>query len=639
MCGFVGFWNPRDFNADDARSLIRRMTDTIIHRGPDDEGYYIDNDAALALGFRRLSIIDLSEAGHQPMHSHCGRYVIVFNGEIYNHKELRKELEQSGCRIDWRGHSDTETLITCLAEWGLEKTLSKLNGIFAFAIWDKKEQSLSLARDGMGVKPFYYAKTDSGFAFASEIKALLQVPGLEKKIDVQAMRHYLTYLWCPGTRTMLMNVSKLEPGEAVKVKGGVIRNRFLHYRIPAGIPEKWNEKEAVEAVRSALGTAVERQMISDVPVGAFLSGGLDSSAITYYAGNSIKGSKLQCFTIDFDSKEAKHEGIVNDLPYAKSVANYLDVDLHTIKIKSDVADLLPEMIWHLDEPQADLAPINVLLISRLAEEHGIKVLLSGAGGDDIFTGYRRHQAVNFERYWSWTPRISRSLISTIAHNLPAQPTILRRVGKAFQYAHLEGNERIASYFQWLEPSLVDELFEHDIDITHFSEQPLIARLDGIDNGVPPLNKMLDLECRYFLADHNLNYTDKMSMACGVEVRVPFLDPDLVRLASTMPLHFKQKGNEGKWIAKKAMEGILPDNIIYRPKSGFGAPLRTWLYGPFKEITNDMLNPDSLKKRGWFDPAAVSKLLSAGEHGKIDAAYPTFAILCMELWGRLFLDKA
>jgi asparagine synthase (glutamine-hydrolysing) len=396
--------------------------------------------------------------------------------------------------------------------------------------------------------------------------------------------------------------------------------------------------DAKIAVRNSVKTAVERQMVADVPVGTFLSGGLDSSAIAAFAKNMIGNEKLKCFTISVDDKAAKKEGIAADLPYAQRVAKHLGVDLLTVHVGPEMADELETMIYHLDEPQADPASLNTLFISRLARKHGIKVLLSGAGGDDIFTGYRRHRALMMERYWSYFPISIRRVMPIIAKRLPDSPNSFRRIAKAFRYADLDGDSRIASYFNWLDPNIANKLLSVELR----AELPFINLLEkslsDVSKNMPALNRMLYLEQKHYLADHTLNYTDKMSMAAGVEVRVPLLDPDLVELAARLPIQYKQHGKEGKWIFKKAMEGILPNDIIYRPKTGFGAPIRAWIHGPLKKLVRDILSESSINKRKWFDPKAVTRLLNEDETGKIDASYSIFALLCIELWARIFLDE-
>jgi asparagine synthase (glutamine-hydrolysing) len=630
MCGIAGFQGG--FDTD----LLAQMSALIAHRGPDDSGLFCAPEHGLGLAHRRLSIIDLSPSGHQPMADTDDRAVIIFNGEIYNFRALRDELTCDG--VLFRGHSDTEVLLDLYLRDGLNM-LARLNGIFAFAIWDTVKRELFIARDGLGVKPLYYAETDAGFIFASEMKAILQAAEINREIDPIALRHYLTYLWCPAPRTPLRQVKKLEPGCALTVCEGRVERYWRFYELPFRQPMvSLFECEAIDQTRRALRTAVQRQMVADVPVGAFLSGGLDSSAVVAFAREASPETRLQCFTIALDGRDALHEGMTADLPYAEAVARHLGVDLHTVRVGPEMADELSTMIYHLDEPQADPAPLNVLFIARLAREYGIKVLFSGAGGDDIFTGYHRHRALVLEHYWSWWPQSVRATLARAAYALPARSATLRRMGKAFQYADRDGDARLASYFYWLNPGMVEELLTPELRAVSQGEEPLVASLTDLPGDVAALNRMLYLECKHFLADHNLNYTDKMSMAAGVEVRVPLLDPDLIALTSQQPLHYKQRGAAGKWIFKKAMEGMLPREVIYRPKTGFGAPLRAWLHGPLKEMTGDILSGDSLRQRGWFDPAAVERLLEADRAGRVDAAYPLFAVLCVELWGRIFLDK-
>jgi asparagine synthase (glutamine-hydrolysing) len=611
------------------------MSAEIAHRGPDDDGVYWDADQRLGVAHRRLSILDLSAAGHQPMWSVDRSICIVFNGEIYNFRELRGDLARTG--FAFRSQSDTEVLLNLYLHKG-ESMLAELNGIFALAIWDTRARSLFLARDGLGVKPLYYAETQRGFLFASELKALLQEPTLPRDVDTTALRSFATFLWCPAPDTLLRGVKKLPPGHAMMVRDGRIERQWRFYKLPFGVPiAAWSDDAAVERVRSALGVAIARQMVADVPVGAFLSGGVDSSAVVAIAKAHSNGP-LPCFTIASDTAAERREGFASDLPYAQSVARHLGVDLNVVSVGPEMADELPKMIYHLDEPQADAAPLNVLFISRLARQHGIKVLLSGAGGDDIFSGYRRHRAMVLEKYWDWLPNSVRRFMCQVARHLPTRPATLRRAAKAFQYAGFNGDERLASYFYWLEPGSVHALLSPELRAAAGPwHNPLLASLAELPFDVPALNRMLYIECRHFLADHNLNYTDKMSMATGVEVRVPLLDTDLVDLAARLPLRCKQRGAVGKWVLKQAMKGILPQEIIDRPKTGFGVPLRTWLHGPLKTLLADVLSHESIRRRGWFDPGAVGRLVMLDRGGRVDGAYSLFSILCMELWARSFLD--
>jgi len=329
-----------------------------------------------------------------------------------------------------------------------------------------------------------------------------------------------------------------------------------------------------------------------------------------------------------------------DLPYARRVADALNVDLHEISVDHTMADRLPEMIYQLDEPQADPAILNALFICELASDHGIKVLLSGAGGDDIFTGYRRHHALTLEKYWSWLPISVRSAMSAGASSLPTDKALFRKIRKAFSNAGQSPDERIAGYFNWLDPdnsfSLLSQDFRQDMISADITET-MMTSLEALPDDVPRINKMLNLDAKYFLTDHNLNYTDKMGMSCGVEVRVPLIDKDLVALAARLPISMKQKGRVGKWIFKKAMEGILPNEVIYRPKTGFGVPLRQWLQGDFGRYLQDSFASKKFQQRGVFDPNTVNDLLQDTLSGKIDGTYSLLSILCQEIWCQKFID--
>lgn len=520
--------------------------------------------------------------------------------------------------------------------------LSRLNGIFSFAIWDRRSKSLFIARDGCGVKPFYYAETTKGFLFASELKALLLESSISRELDHSAINNYLRYLWCPAPQTPLKNIFKLEPGHALIVKDGKIKKKWQFYDLPYDqYIELIDEQSAIKNVSEALKLAVRRQMVADVEVGAFLSGGLDSSAVVALAKDHAKDKKLKCFTIGFEDTAFIKEGMGDDLAYARQVANHLDVDLHTIFVGPEMVGQLENMIYHLDEPQADPAPINALFISKLAREQGIKVLLSGAGGDDVFSGYRRHYALHLEKYWDWLPKNVRSALRNATQALPKSSPFRRRLSKAFQYADWDGDDRIASYFNWNTSEVLMSLYSNDFQESlrqEASKDPLLASLSQLPEDTPALNRMLYLEGKHFLADHNLNYTDKMSMATGVEVRVPLLDPDLIALTARLPVNYKQRGREGKWIFKKAMEPYLPRKVIYRPKTGFGAPLRSWLRNELKPMVHDVLSESSINNRGIFSTRGVEKLLADDRNGKIDGTYTIFSMVCIELWCRIFLDK-
>lgn len=629
MCGIAGFWGA--FNP----SLLASMNGLQAHRGPDDAGIWHDAGRRVGLAHRRLSILDPSPLGHQPMLSVDQSVVLVFNGEIYNFRELRAQLEAGG--YSFRGHSDTEVLLALYRARG-EAMLAVLNGIFAFAIYDRTDQTLFLACDAIGVKPLYFSEGREGFVFASELKALLACGQVVGSLDVAALFRYLGFLWSPGGATPLNGVCRLGPGEALRVKDGrVVRRWRWAASTWAAEPLELDAAGAVRRVQEGVRTAVHRQMVADVPVGAFLSGGLDSSAVVAMAREV--SPDIHCFTID--TGEIRDAGMTADLPYARQVAKHLGVKLHEIQVDSSrMAADLEGMVFQLDEPLADPAPLNVLYISRLARQHGVKVLLSGAGGDDLFTGYRRHRALMLERYWAWLPVLARSGLRLVTSRLGQRGSWSRRVTKAFVQADWPADKRLTGYFLWVDSQRVLGLFapEHRAALAgEAMAAPLEDYLATLPPGLPPLQRMLSLEQRFFLADHNLLYTDKMSMAAGVEVRVPLLDNDLVRLANALPPGLKQRGAEGKWVLKKAMEPYLPHDVIYRPKTGFGAPLRHWLRHELRELVDDMLSADTLRRRGLFDPKAVADLVADDRAGRVDAAYTILGLVCIEIWCRKFLD--
>jgi asparagine synthase (glutamine-hydrolysing) len=629
MCGIFGFLGGY------APSNLDSMATALAHRGPDDRGLHVDPDAGLGLGQTRLSIIDLSPAGHQPMLDSSGRYVIVYNGEIYNYRELRDELVALG--VQFRGHSDTEVVIEWYARTG-PAILARLNGVFALAIWDKQARSLFLARDGLGVKPLYITESSQGFAFASELKALLPVLK-QKTLDPVSLHRYLSYLWCPGEGTPLKEVRQLHPGESMVVQRGQIVERTIWYELPARRPPALTlalDSIAGETAQ-ALRTAVHRQLVSDVPVGAFLSGGLDSSAIVAFAKE--RAPDIQCFSIEL--RGGQDAGFADDLPYARRVAEHLHVPLNVVTVEADrMAPDIERMVWMLDEPLADPAPLNVLYISELARSHGIKVLLSGAGGDDLFSGYRRHLALQHERLWSWLPAGVRASLAHATMRLDAGTALGRRAQRLFANVEASGDARIASYFAWASESrlrgLYSDSFAQALGDTR-ADAPMLEFLNGVPPQHGPLARMLGLEQRFFLANHNLLYTDRMSMAAGVEVRVPFLDLDLVEHAARIPANVKQRGGVGKWALKRAMEPFLPKDVIYRPKTGFGAPLRRWLQGALRPMVAELLSPATLSARGIFDPAAVAALLEADRLGRVDASYTLLSAMCIEIWCRRFVD--
>jgi asparagine synthase (glutamine-hydrolysing) len=428
------------------------------------------------------------------------------------------------------------------------------------------------------------------------------------------------------------------------VRDGRIESSWQFYELPLGDPrDDITFDEAVEQTRSAISAAVERQMVSDVPVGAFLSGGLDSSAVVSFARRHAKDGRLKCFTIAHRGQGTAVEGIAEDLPYAKRVAAHLNVDLEVVEVGPEMLADLPQMVRQLDEPLADLAPLNVAYIAKAARAQGIPVLLSGAGGDDIFTGYRRHLSLAYERAWSWLPGFMRSGMHALSSRLPTRRPLLRRAAKVLSSAHQGADERIVGYFNWIDPKtgnslLAGEAAHASAQSNGAHEDVLLDAVRRLPQSMPRMNRMLYLDAKYFLVDHNLNYTDKMSMQHGVEVRVPLLDQELIRVASTFPVSFKQGARWGKRVFRKAMTGILPDDVIYRSKSGFGVPLRAWMRQGLGPVMDDLLSTDAISRRGVYSAPAVKALAALDRAGQVDAAYPLLSVACVELWCREYLDR-
>jgi len=634
MCGINGFYG------NFAAGLAKSMNDITAHRGPDGSGIYYNSEAKIGLAHRRLAIIDLSNHADQPLWDATKTIAVVFNGEIFNYLQLKQELLAKG--FQFLTNTDTEILVNLYLAYGIDM-LNKLNGMFAFAIYDTRSEELFIARDQLGIKPLYYAELPKGFLFSSELKALLQEPSLSREINPQAVQSYLTYLWSPATQTMLQTVKKLEPGHALIISAHLIKKHWRFYDLPYTNPIKANMsfEEARDNLDQHLRKAVERQLISDVPVGAFLSGGLDSSSIVALAKQIKPDFAIECFTINLGQQAHKAEGFIDDLPFAKQVAKHLQVNLHVVDVDHSICEGIEHMLYHLDEPQADPAAINTYLIAKLARDQGVKVLLSGAGGDDIFTGYRRHYALLKERYWQWLPGVAKAILAKSSQWLPQNLPLARRLAKVFQYAGLAANDRLASYFYWINPQLRTELFSDNFKYLlqkTANVEPLLNSLANLPEATHDLNKMLYLEAKHFLADHNLNYTDKMSMAAGVEVRVPLLDIELIDFVTQLPIDMKQRGRIGKWLFKKNMEAYLPKQVIYRPKTGFGAPLRHWVKHELNELIQETLSKHSIDKRGIFNANTVSKLIALNKQNKIDATYTIFSLLCIELWCRMFCDK-
>jgi asparagine synthase (glutamine-hydrolysing) len=627
MCGIAGFSGFKD------PALLNCMSEVMRHRGPDDKGTWANAEFAVGLAHRRLSIIDVDARGQQPMWDASSRIVIAFNGEIYNYRDLRRDLVADG--YVFRTETDTEVIINLWLQRG-RAALGLLEGMFAFALWDSRNRTMTLARDPFGVKPLYVAELPSAVIFGSEVKSLLQVPEVSRSIDSTALVHHLMYLWSPGPRTVLSGVKKLAPGTWMDIVDGEVVGSGS-FRKP--MPTRTGVIDAPTEIRSSLVDAVRSQLVADVPIGAFLSGGIDSTTIVALARQEVP--EFDCFTIAGDAGSFAAEGFSNDIGYARQAAKALGVRLHVAEVNANICDDVDFMIHHLDEPQADLAPLQVYLISALARSMGVKVLLSGAGGDDLFGGYRRHVARRLERYWTWAPERSRIALQRLTQFLPASHPSPRRLRKLFSDAEFSGDVRAVNSLHWLnqEPAmgLLTAEFKASINPSKLDGESWRI-LGALPDQVTDLSKLMALDEQLFLVDHNLNYTDKMSMAAGVEVRVPFMDSGVVGLAHRLSDDQLVRGLTAKWALREAVRGLIPDAIIDRPKAGFGVPLRQWIAGPLAPWIQDQLSPLVIRRRGIFDSTAIQRLLTANAAGRIDGSYTILSVAIIERWMQLFVDS-
>ena len=626
MCGIVGSINTK---------WVNNPLDSISHRGPD---YQDSIDFKnVYLGHTRLSIQDLSPLGNQPMQSSDGRFTLVYNGEIYNHWQLRENLIKKG--YTFNSTSDTETLMYSWVEWG-QDAINYFNGIFAFAIHDMKENKLFIVRDQFGVKPLYIYNKGGKIAFSSEIKAFINIKDFDSTLNFESIVNYLTFLWSPGPRTMYKYVNKLIPGQIIEIDTKTLATKQNTVPPPKLFNgEYWDlsESEWIKKIDDRLNVSVEKQLLSDAPLGYFLSGGLDSSLLVAIAKTQRPNDKFECFTID-QFKDSSGDGFIDDLPYANKVAKYLDVSLNIIDSRDDWVDSFDKMIWQLDEPQADLAPINVAIISRLAKSMGIKVLIGGAGGDDVFSGYRRHQALLLNNKLDYFPKYLLKMLSSLIQDIPFSHTKIRRLKKFSRDWGADDFDQLLGYFNWLPSNhFIFEMFSNKSlsKILGYNPYSYGKKILSESSVMSKLDQLLILEQKTFLIDHNLNYTDKLSMVEGVEARVPYLDFDLVKLAGHIPQSMKMKNNIPKYILKKVAEKYLPKDVIYRSKTGFGAPVNELIKNEFKNLILKDLSKENIEKDGIYNYPIIEKMIMDNYRGKADYSYNILSLLSIQSWLKQF----
>jgi asparagine synthase (glutamine-hydrolysing) len=638
MCGIAGYLQLKATPQPEIamERIVARMVNTLRHRGPDDTGMWADSSAGIALGHQRLAIQDLSAAGHQPMVSACGRYVIVLNGEVYNHLELREALETTE---GWRGHSDTETLLAAIAMFGVAESLKRCVGMFALALWDRETQVLTLARDRFGEKPLYYGWVGQGdscaFAFASELKALREYPGFANAINREALAQYLRFTYVPAPLSIYEGISKLEPGSLITVsrRDDVKVTKWWSFSdlVSASTGNHIeNETQALNELEHRLSQAVQTQSISDVPLGTFLSGGVDSSTIAalMQAQSSIP---IKTFTIGFDERG------FDEAPHARAVAKHLGTDHFEMRVTSQMAqDVITQLPQMYDEPFADSSQIPTHLVCRAAREK-VTVALSGDAGDELFGGYNRY--FWGPRIWNrvgWLPFAMRKQLGSAIHALPISVwdtfSSVMGVSRLGDKAHkLAARLKTVRGMEDLYWSLVSEWQNPERLVVGLEKRHCDAVKQPWQSALEPPLSMMFIDTLTYLPDDILCKVDRAAMACGLETRVPFLDHRVVELAWQLPLHMKIRGNTSKWALRQVLYKYVPKELIERPKAGFAIPVGQWLRGPLRNWAQALIDPARLQREGYLYPEPIQKVWREHLSGRRDHTPKLWAVLMFQAW--------
>jgi len=652
MCGIAGFWDTAHrFTVDETSAALRGMTRTLGHRGPDDEGYLQEPDPGLALGFRRLSIVDLSAAGHQPMASASGRYVIVFNGEVYNHARMRPDLERAG--HEFRGDSDTEVMLAGIEQWGLERALDRFIGMFAFALWDKAERTLTLVRDRLGIKPLYCGWAAGMFTFASELKALAALPGFGNPVDRDALCLFLRHNVVPAPYSIYRNIGKLVPGTLLRVDAGLAAAPMDAASLAQRAKPYWSARvvaeagarrrvaltddDAVAELDTLLRDAVSLRMVADVPLGAFLSGGVDSSTVVALM-QAQAPRPVQTFSIGF------HEASYDEAAHAKAVAAHLGTDHHELYVTPrDALDVVPHLPAMFDEPFADSSQIPTYLVSKLARGK-VTVSLSGDGGDELFAGYNRYfWGADLRRWINRVPYLARrSIASLLRANEAWFGNALERTMPLLP-ARLQlrnpGNKS-AILADMLSARTNDERYRYLV--SHWRD-PAEVVLGGSEPPTPltdagrtaaladPVERMMYADLVTYLPDDILTKVDRASMAVSLEARVPLLDHRVVEFAWRIPMMQKVRSGQGKWLLRQVLYRYVPKELIERPKMGFGVPIEHWLRGPLRDWAEALLYEPRLREEGYFDPAPIRAMWEGHVAGRLNEHYRLWDVLMFQAW--------
>lgn len=625
MCGIVGCFHPGK-GTDALAAAARAMAATIVHRGPDSDGTFVD-DPGVALGFRRLAVVDLTPTGSQPMSSHSGRYEVVYNGEIYNHHDLRRELGG----VAWRGTSDTEVMVAAFDRWGVVGTLPRLHGMFALAAWDRAERTLTLARDRLGEKPLYYGLHGSALLFGSELKALRAHPSFRGDLDRDALARFMYASFVPGPQTIWENTSKLPPGtsltlSAADIAGGRLPEPRAYWRLRDHVAraQAMDDRDAVDRLDVLLRDAVGRQMEADVPLGAFLSGGIDSSTVVALM-QAQSARPVQTFTVGIPDDAGLDESA-----HAAAVARHLGTDHHSLQVTpADSRAVIPLLGSMYDEPFADASQIPTHLVAAFARRH-VTVSLSGDGGDELFGGYRRYQlapkvAARTRRVPHAAARAGRAAITGVPVRMwdHARPGAGARMHRA---AELLANRGVDDVYERVfgavgGPALVRG---HHVQPSSF--------FDGIDTGtLSPVDRMMLRDALTYLPDDICAKVDRAAMAVSLETRMPFLDHRVAEFAWSLPQHALIRDGVSKWVVRQVLARYVPPALTERPKAGFGIPLGAWLRGPLREWADDLLSPATLRSEACLDEAAVTRLWTAHRRGARDHTNLLWNVLMFQSW--------
>ncbi len=651
MCGIAGILNSQGFanrtERHDVRSLLKRMLDALRHRGPDDEGIYIEG--GVALGQRRLSIIDLT-TGHQPLSNEDGSVWITFNGEIYNFQELRERLEKKGHQF--RTNSDTEAIVHAYEEYGVE-CVKHLRGMFAFALWDARRRQLFLARDRVGKKPLFYAEVGGQFLFASELQGLLQCSDIRREVELDTIDEYLTYGYIPAPRTAFKGVFKLPPAHTltVRVQGSGFRVQVERYWQLEYEPKlSLTEEEACERLLELLREAVRLRLISDVPLGAFLSGGIDSSAVVALM-SELSEKPVKTFSIGFE------ESAFNELDYARTIARKFGTEHHEFIVRPNALEVVPKLVRHYGEPYADSSAVPSYYVAQVTRQH-VTVALNGDGGDECFAGYERYAGNEIaERYHKIPVGLRRGVIEPLSRWLPHSVNRRSRLRQARRFLEVASQPMEERYLRWVTtvtPEQKEGLYAPDFkgklgnwEIRKLgngkgnfpiSQYPnFLTSLFAQTNGLSPLDKTLFVDVNSYLPYDLLVKMDIATMANSLEARSPFLDHHVMEFAARLPAHYKLRGTTLKYLLKKALSPLLPADNLHRRKQGFGVPVGDWFRGGLKGLLHDTVLSQRALQRGYFSGDALRRLVDDHVQRREDYTYQLWALMMLELWHREFVD--